>query len=53
MPSSFSRFLSDEELMRVRQLYLESLRQEGVEGPRPADTPSEEPAGVDPSDDES
>jgi hypothetical protein len=30
MPSSFSRFLSDDELRKVRELYLESLEQEGM-----------------------
>jgi hypothetical protein len=37
MPSSFSRFLSDDELQRVRQLYLESVEKNT---PKPEDTPS-------------
>jgi hypothetical protein len=36
MPSSFSRFLSDQELQRVRELFLESLNAEGE--PKPAET---------------
>jgi hypothetical protein len=41
MPSSFSRFLSDEELQRVRQLYLESLEKDAAE--REAATVAGEP----------
>lgn len=39
MPSSFSRFLSDQELERVRQLYLESLEEKDPEeaGTMPVD----------------
>jgi hypothetical protein len=37
MPSSFSRFLSDEELEKVRKLYLESLETDEELG----DTPGE------------
>lgn len=50
MPSSFSRFLSDQELERVRQLYLESLEgpEEGAAAPAaeaPAAEAQEGPAG--------
>lgn len=31
MPSSFSRFLSDEELARVRELYEQSLKDESMQ----------------------
>jgi hypothetical protein len=33
VPSSFSRFLSEEELVKVRALYLESLKEEGMTDP--------------------
>jgi hypothetical protein len=55
MPSSFSRFLSDEELARVRELYLASLEEsalddetDGVLAAREtsaADVPAEPSAG--------
>jgi hypothetical protein len=43
MPSSFSRFLNEDELARVREVYLESLRQEGMNDGQadPAAGPSE------------
>ncbi|SFJ03048.1 hypothetical protein SAMN05216275_10681 [Streptosporangium canum] len=44
MPSSFSRFLDDEELQKVRELYLQSLEDDGEtpegESPEPANTPA-------------
>lgn len=39
MPSSFSRFLSDEELERVRELYFESLKDEE----KPEEGPAKDP----------
>ncbi len=42
MPNSFSRFLNDEELQKVRDLYLEALQE--VEEDE-AEEPPEKPAG--------
>jgi hypothetical protein len=39
MPSSFSRFLSDEELEEVRRLYLESLEPGESATKQPAEKP--------------
>lgn len=47
MPSSFSRFLNEDELARVREVYLESLRQEGIEDGQ-ADPAAPEPSEADP-----
>lgn len=52
MASSFSRFLDDEELQKVRELYLQSLQEEGESsggGPMgPAGTLTEaQPGGSD------
>jgi hypothetical protein len=44
MPSSFSRFLSAEELERVRELYFESLKDEG----KPDEAVVESPSGAGP-----
>lgn len=45
MPSSFSRFLSEEEMQRVRELHLQSLRDAELEtqagSPEPEDSGSE------------
>jgi hypothetical protein len=47
MPSSFSRFLSAEELERVRELYLESLDEEDHAGANvgPLEHPALSPDG--------
>jgi hypothetical protein len=45
MPSSFSRFLSDDELQRVRELYLESLEKDAAEQREAATVAGEPQAG--------
>lgn len=50
MPNSFSRFLSNEELQKVRELYLQSLQdaeqESGAEqGPPTKGTEGEQPGG--------
>jgi hypothetical protein len=50
MPNSFSRFLSDEELQKVRELYLQSLQEaeqeSGAEqGPATEGAEGEQPGG--------
>lgn len=50
MPNSFSRFLSNEELQKVRELYLQSLQdaeqESGAEqGPPAMGTEGEQPGG--------
>ena len=46
MPSSFSRFLTDDELKRVRELYVESLKAEPTDPPPVAVVASAGPAVV-------
>lgn len=51
MPSSFSRFLSEEEMRRVRDLYLRSLEESGLgdEPPSAVPQPSDRVEGPPPS----
>jgi hypothetical protein len=50
MPTSFSRFLSEEEMRRVRELYMKSLQDADADQSTPGDDqpPLDAPAGPEP-----